>query len=145
MEPETEERFPKKETRRLMELLRFLARTLEVSNAALARNAEVPLASLVRYFHGTGEPKMEFLLAVVQALGLEVREFFELAYPGPTAPSAALTRVANVLNQLPCKSPELPTVQPKPETAPLSREELKALLDDFLRELNEIVKPQQRT
>ncbi|HEX7183822.1 MAG TPA: helix-turn-helix transcriptional regulator [Thermoanaerobaculia bacterium] len=142
MKPKAEKRSAGEETRRLMELLRFLARTLDVSNAALARKAEVPLASLVRYFHGTGEPKVEFLLAVVQALGLEVREFFELAYPSPAAPTAARTKVAKLLNQLqPGSSPELPTVEPKPETPPLTREELQGMLDDLRRELSEILKP----
>ena len=52
------------EAMQLMELIRFLARTLGFNNAKLSRRAKVPLATLVRYFKGEGEPKLEFLLSM---------------------------------------------------------------------------------
>jgi transcriptional regulator with XRE-family HTH domain len=64
-----------------MDLLRTLARAMGYSNAALARRANVSLASLVRYFKGDAEPRLDFVLAVVRAIGLEVREFLRAGLP----------------------------------------------------------------
>jgi DNA-binding phage protein len=88
------------EVRQLMDLLRTLARTMGYSNAALARRADVSLASLVRYFKGEAEPRLEFVLAVVRAVGLDVREFFEMAYPEREAPTAARQRIEKILGPI---------------------------------------------
>src|ERR1700710_556892 len=111
--------------RQLMELLRPLARARGFSNAALARDANVALASLVRYFKGDAEPRLDFVLAVVRAIGLDPREFFEMAYADRETPSASrqsLDRIlgpirpGKVLESPPPKEPE-----PKPEVVPLQR------------------------
>lgn len=72
---------PREEAWRLIDFVRFLARLLEITNTELARRSGVPRATLVRYFSGKGEPTIELLLTLVTALGLEPREFLELAYP----------------------------------------------------------------
>lgn len=136
------------EVRQLMELVRVVARTLGFSNAALARRANVPLASLVRYFKGEGEPKIEFLLAVLRALGMEPREFFMLAYPALAKPSDALARVERILG--PIRPGQLlePAPPPKPEPpaepAPLPRQDIERMLEDLRRDVRELLENQAR-
>jgi DNA-binding phage protein len=135
------------EAHRLIELLHTLARVLGLSNAALARRADVSLASMNRYFKGDAEARLDFVLAVVRAVGLEVREFFELAYPKPEAPTATYQKVATLLKPIQpgraLESPRVPDPKPGPEGVPLRREEVEKMLDDFradfLRELREIL------
>lgn len=137
------EKSAQEQTRQLMELVRFLARTLGYSNAALARKADVPLASLVRYFKGEGEPKVEFLLAVIQALGLEVREFFELAYPDPSGVSEARAKVDRILRQVRPGRLLEPEPPPKPEPPAErmlpTREEIQKMLDELRRDVQVIM------
>lgn len=127
------------EAMQLMELIRFLARTLGFNNAKLSRRAKVPLATLVRYFKGEGEPKLEFLLSMVRTLGLDIREFFELAYPAPTGPSPARLKLERILQQIQPTRIESPS---KPESAPLSREDVEKMMDDLRRDVREIVTAQ---
>jgi AcrR family transcriptional regulator len=126
------------EAMQLMELIRFLARTLGFNNAKLSRRAKVPLATLVRYFKGEGEPKLEFLLSMVRTLGLDIREFFDLAYPAPAAPSAARLKLERILRQIQPSRLEVPP-PPKPEAASLSREDVEKMMEDLRRDMREIV------
>jgi hypothetical protein len=138
---------PSEEVRRLMDLLQMLARATGLKNAALARRADVPLASLNRYFRGDAQPRLDFVLKVVRAMRLEVREFFELAYPKTEAPTAAYQKVTTLFNPIRHgKAPESakpPEPEAAPEDAPLRREDVEMILDDFragfLRELREIL------
>jgi DNA-binding phage protein len=131
------------EVRQLMDLLRTLARTMGFSNAALARRANVSLASLMRYFKNEAEPRLDFILAVVRAIGLDVREFFELAYPEREAPTAARQSIDRILGPIrPGKvleSPPPKAPEPKPEVVPLQREEVERMLEDLRRDVREIL------
>ncbi|HJX27147.1 MAG TPA: helix-turn-helix transcriptional regulator [Thermoanaerobaculia bacterium] len=146
MEPEIEDEsearsgedsWAQAETRRLMELVRFLARTLGVNNSALARNANVPLATLVRYFKGEGEPKLEFLLAMVQALGLEVREFFELAYPDAPPLTPARAKIGRIMQAF---QPTRPAAPPPPaETSSLQRNDMEQMMERLRNDMRELL------
>ena len=129
------------EAMQLMELIRFLARTLGFNNAKLSRRAKVPLATLVRYFKGEGEPKLEFLLSMVRTLGLDIREFFELAYPAPAQPSASRLKLERILRQIqPTRLEIAPPPPPKPEpSSSLSREDVEKMMDDLRRDMRDIV------
>jgi DNA-binding phage protein len=134
------------EVQHLMDLLRTLARALGYSNAALARRADVALASLVRYFKGDAEPRLDFVLAVVRAIGLDVREFFEMAYPEREGPSAARQSIERILGPVrPGKVLESPPVrepEPKPEATPLRREDVERMLEDLRRDVRELLSGQ---
>jgi transcriptional regulator with XRE-family HTH domain len=140
------------EVRQLMDLLRTLARAMGYSNAALARRANVALASLVRYFKGDAEPRLEFVLLVVRAIGLDVREFFEMAYPERETPTEARQRLEKILGPIRpgrvLESP--PTREPGPlpevpsEATPLRREDIERMLDDLRRDVREIMESQSR-
>jgi len=136
------------EVRQLMDLLRTLVRAMGFSNAALARRANVSLASLVRYFKGEAEPRLDFVLAVVRAIGLDVREFFELAYPEREAPTAARQKIERILGPVRpgrvLESPPPREPEPKPEAAPLRREDVERMLEDLRRDVREILERQTR-
>lgn len=129
------EGIPSPESHRLMQLIRSLAGIMGFSNAALARRAGVSLATLNRNFKGDAEPRLKVVLAVVPVLGLEVREFFELAYPGSKAASAARQKIEWLFRQpdLPGEAPKSP--QAKQPEAPLQRKEAEKMLEDFRRDL----------
>lgn len=129
------------EAMQLMELIRFLARTLGFNNAKLSRRAKVPLATLVRYFKGEGEPKLEFLLSMVRTLGLDIREFFELAYPAPAQPSASRLKLERILRQIqPSRLEIAAPPPPKAETSSsLSREDVEKMMDELRRDMRDIV------
>jgi DNA-binding phage protein len=138
------------EVRQLMDLLRTLARALGYSNAALARRGDVSLASLVRYFKGEAEPRLDFVLAVVRAIGLDVREFFELAYPERDTPTPARQRIETILGPIRpgrvLESPPPREPEPKPDVPPLRREDVERMLEDLRRDVREIMESQaQRT
>jgi transcriptional regulator with XRE-family HTH domain len=131
------------EARQLIGIVRVMACTLGVSNAALARKANVPLANLVRYFRGDGEPKVEFLLAVVRALGLDPREFFELVYPELPAPTASRVKIEKILHPLRLSAaPESPA--PEPETGLLQREDIERILEQLRQDVRELVSQQMK-
>jgi AcrR family transcriptional regulator len=131
------------EAMQLMELIRFLARTLGFNNAKLSRRAKVPLATLVRYFKGEGEPKLEFLLSMVRTLGLDIREFFELAYPAPEGPSQSRLKLERILRQIqPGRLTEAPAAakpEAKPEPTSFSREDVEKMMDDLRRDMRELL------
>jgi transcriptional regulator with XRE-family HTH domain len=136
------------ETRQLMDLLRTLVRTMGYSNAALARKADVSLASLMRYFKGEAEPRLEFVIAVLRAIGLDVREFFELAYPEREEPTAARQKIDRILGPIRpgrvLESPPPREPEPTAEATPLRREDIESMLEDFRRDMREIMASQSR-
>jgi len=111
------------EMARLMELLRTIVRMLGYTNRDVERRAGLNHATAVRYFRGEGEPKLEFVLAVVSAIGLEHWEFFDIAYPKRQETSVSGQKLRRLLNQL------VPTA-PKPvEKPPLQGRDLEAILE----------------
>lgn len=143
---ESPEAPPSGEVQQLMDLLRTLARAMGFSNAALARRADVSLASLVRYFKGDAEPRLDFVLAVVRAIGLDVREFFEMAYPERAEPTAARQRIEKILGPIRpgriLESPPPKAPEPQPEVTPLRREDVERMLEDLRRDVREILEKQ---
>ncbi|HEX6898874.1 MAG TPA: helix-turn-helix transcriptional regulator [Thermoanaerobaculia bacterium] len=137
------------EVRQMVDLIRALARTLGYSNAALARKSGVPIASLVRYFKGEGEPKLEFLVAVMRAFGLGVREFFELAYPPMEAPSAAREKIERILGPIRpgrvLEPPEPPKPEPPVEVVPLQREDIERMLEELRRDVRELFEARSKS
>jgi DNA-binding phage protein len=124
------------EVRQLMDLLHTLARAMGFSNASLARQANVSLASLVRYFKGDAEPRLDFVLAVVRAIGLDVREFFEIAYPARATPTEARRRIESLLG--PIRREQLFERQRAPGSPPLTSEDFERSMGDLRREVREL-------
>jgi len=125
--PEVDQNGTQEEMARLMELLRTIVRMLGFTNRDVERRAGLNHATAVRYFRGEGEPKLEFVLGVVKAIGLEYWEFFELAYPERSEPSASGQKLRRLLDQLvPSRTPAEPSLRGK---------ELEEMIDELRREV----------
>lgn len=117
----------KGETARLMELLRTVVRLLGYTNRDVARRAGLHQVTAAKYFRGEGEPRLDFVLAVLKAIELQPWEFFDFAYPERGEPSEAGRRVRNLLSQF---TPVIAREKP-----PLQGRELEELLEKLQREL----------
>ena len=121
------------EMARLMELLRTIVRMLGYTNRDVERRAGLNHATAVRYFRGEGEPKLEFVLAVVSAIGLEHWEFFDIAYPQRQERSAQGQRLRRLLNQL------VPSSVKPAEKPALQGKEMEAMLEEMRNSLRTLV------
>jgi len=123
--PQVDQTAIQSEMARLMELLRTIVRMLGYTNRDVERRAGLNHATAVRYFRGEGEPKLEFVLGVVKAIGLEYWEFFDIAYPQRQEPSASGQKLRRLLNQL------VPSSARPEEKPALKGKELEAMLEEM--------------
>jgi transcriptional regulator with XRE-family HTH domain len=150
MSPRREEHDPvRQETERLMEMLRIFVRTLGFGNTEIARRSKIPHANVGRYFRGEARVPLDFIIAVVHALGLEFSEFFELAYAEqPSEPTEARRKIERILSILPVRrvvraepagtAPPEPVPQPQPQ-----RPDIEKLLEDLRKEVNAMLDARQ--
>lgn len=126
----------KDEVRRLVDLLQTLIRMLGVSNREIERRLGLNHATVNRLLNGQIEAKLELMLGVSRAIGLEYEEFFAFAYPGRLVPkpeSEAARKIRSMLEDLrPGAGPE----QRKAGPGPLERAEL---FEDVKRAVREIM------
>jgi transcriptional regulator with XRE-family HTH domain len=115
------------EIRELLDFLRILTRALGFNDAALARKADIPLSTLLRAFKGETEPKIGLVFAIVRALGLSIREFFELAYPEEEEPSQARLQIERALGRVRTSRPKAKAPE-RPEGL-ISMEEVELILE----------------
>ena len=135
-EPEVIEGRAEAETRRLMELFGTLSRLLGYSNREIERRAGLTHSWASKVFMGEAEPKVDLLLKVIEAIGLDYGEFFELAYGDrrkrPTEAAQRIRRMLEGLQPSPLfGTPEAPAR--KEEGAPDSWEEMEKKLEERLR------------
>ena|SRR5687768_11884802 len=130
---EVDQNGAQEEMARLMELLRTIVRLLGFTNRDVERRAGLNHATAVRNFRGEGEPKLEFVLAVVKAIGLEYREFFELAYPERREPSDSGLKLRRLLSQF------APAAARPAEKPPLQPQELEERLEEIRRDIRTLV------
>ena len=85
-----------------MELFGTLARLLGYSNREIERRANLNHAWASKVFQGQAEPKLELLLKIIEAVGLDYGEFFDLAYGDrrQARPTEAAQRIRRMLEGL---------------------------------------------
>ncbi len=99
----------KEEVDRLLNVLRIVARLLGLSNREIERRLGLTPSYVSRLFAGAIELKVEHILSIVRAVGLEPWEFYELAYPRRAdAPSEAYRSIHSLLGGLQAPLPDLP-------------------------------------
>jgi transcriptional regulator with XRE-family HTH domain len=149
MSPKRDVKDPvRQETERLMEMLRIFVRTLGYGNVEIARRTKIAHANVGRYFRGEARVPLEFVIAVVKALGLEYSEFFELAYADrPAEPTEARKRIERILEVLPARrQAPVPAQEPEPpeeEEAPPPRVDVEKMLEDLRREVSALLDARQ--
>jgi len=93
----------KDEVRRLLDVLQTLMRMLAVSNREIERRLELKHGTVSRLLNGQIEAKLEVVLGVARALGLDYEELFSFAYPDRPVPrpeSEAARRIRSMLEDL---------------------------------------------
>ena len=155
MSPKREEHDPvRQETERLMEMLRLFVRALGYGNTEIARRAKIPHANVGRYFRGEARVPLDFIIAVVRAIGLEFSEFFELAYAElPSEPTDARKKIERILSILPMRRvvqaeaaeplKPLRPAAPQEPLPPLPRPEIEKMLENLRREVNALLDARQ--
>lgn len=129
----------KEEVRRLLDVLHTLMRMLAISNREVERRLDLKHGTVSRLLNGQIEAKLEVVLGVARALGLEYEELFAFAYPDrpvPRTESEAARKIRSMLEDLrptgAAVKPELPS--------PLDRgerfQDLKMAVREILEEMD---------
>jgi transcriptional regulator with XRE-family HTH domain len=125
----------KDEVDRLMNVLRTTIRLLGLSNRDIERRLGLTPSYLSRLFGGYIELKVEHVLAIARAIGLQPAEFFELAYPRRAdPPSDAFRSIRTLLRDM--QPPEEPRPVPAaPPAETLSAEEIDRRIHESVRKV----------
>lgn len=118
------------ETQRLINVLKVSLRILGVTNREVARRMEMSPSYLSKLFSGGSEMRLDHVIRICRAIGIEPAEFFFMAYPVPprtATPSAA--RLREMLQHL------QPASAPPAEV--LNEEKMQQILKETLERLVE--------
>jgi transcriptional regulator with XRE-family HTH domain len=118
------------ETQRLVNLLKVSLRILGISNREIARRLEMSPSYVSKLFSGSSPLRVDHLISVCRAAGMEPAEFFALAYPQPaTKPSLTAARLRELLQSVSLPPP------PAKEPERLSQEQIQEMLKATLEQL----------
>jgi transcriptional regulator with XRE-family HTH domain len=93
----------KDEVRRVLDVLQMLMRILGVSNREVERRLELQHGTVSRVLNGQIEAKLEVVLGIGRAIGLEYEELVAIFYPnrpGPGPESDAARKIRTMLEDL---------------------------------------------
>jgi transcriptional regulator with XRE-family HTH domain len=125
---------PETESERLLELLRKAMRMLDVRHRELAKRLKVSPSYLSRLFNGGIDLKVEHLVRMINALGLQPSEFFRMAYPDTAVqPSRAAAALRGLLPDASAPLPSAPMFPAPPVT--LTAEEVERKIETTVRKL----------
>jgi len=120
------------ETERLVNLLRVCLKVLGVTNREVARRMGMSPSYVSKLFSGSSEMRLDHVIRVCRAAGLEPAEFFSLAYP--RQPSHGTTAAAKLRELLQTFQPPPPPQKPADALDEAKLEEmLKATLERMVR------------
>jgi len=115
------------ETQRLLNLLKITLRILGVTNREVARRLGISPSYISKLFSGVSELRLDHVVRICKAVGLEPGEFFSLAYPRQTSSSAAATQLRDLLQTI--QLPPPPAPKPKRE---IDDDQLQAVVKETL-------------
>lgn len=118
------------ETDRLVNLVKVSLRILGISNRELARRLEMSPSYVSKLLSGSSEIRLDHVIRICKATGLDPAEFFGLAYPVRPVPTATGTRLRSLLQG---SDPVPPP--PPPSTKVFSEEQVQEMLQAALARL----------
>jgi transcriptional regulator with XRE-family HTH domain len=90
------------ETQRLIDLLRVSLKILGVTNRELARRLGMSPSYISKLFSGGSEIRLDHVIRICRAIGIEPAEFFTFAYPRqPSSGTATAARLRELLQHTP--------------------------------------------
>jgi hypothetical protein len=122
----------KDEVRRLLDVLQTLMRMLAISNREVERRLELQHGTVGRVLSGQIEAKLEVVLGIARAIGLEYEELFAIFYPGRPGPrpeSDAARKIRSMIEDL----------RPQPARAAKAPADPAELFQDVKRAVREIL------
>ena len=117
------------ETQRLVNLLKVSLRILSVSNRELARRLGMSPSYVSKLLSGASELRLDHVVRICKATGLEPGEFFALAYPVRPSPTSTGLRLRTLLQGSP------PPPPPSPPAKVFSEEQVQQMLQAALAKL----------
>lgn len=117
------------ETQRLINVLKVSLRILGVTNREVARRMEMSPSYLSKLFSGASEIRLDHVIRICRAIGLEPAEFFTMAYPLPPRSS---TVTASKLREMLQHGRPAP---PPPPAEVFDEEKIKQMLKETLERL----------
>jgi len=119
------------ETQRLINLLKVSLKILGVTNREVARRMEMSPSYISKLFSGSSELRLDHVIRICRAAGLEPSEFFSLAYPRrPMGGTAAAAKLRELLQSM--DPPPPPPPNPEALSGPQIQEMLTATLEKML-------------
>lgn len=119
------------EVARLLNVLRTAMKVLGVTNREVEKKLGLSYGYLSRLFAGSIDLKMDHILDICQAVGLQPAEFFHLAYPRlPSPGTSAAARLRDVLQGF-----QPPNAAADTPSGGISREEVERMMEDSLKKL----------
>jgi transcriptional regulator with XRE-family HTH domain len=131
------------EVRRILDVLRTLSRMMGISNREVERRLHLHPSFLTRLYSGQVEAKLEVVLGIARAIGLEYPELFDLLYPerpNPDRWSAAAQRIHGMLEGLHpprVQAGAVPGPQPREAAASSDTEAIRDVVRQVLTEVLE--------
>jgi transcriptional regulator with XRE-family HTH domain len=123
------------EVKRLLNILRTSIRLLGLTNREIERRLGLTPSYVSRLFAGAIELKVEHVVAIARAMGLQPWELFELAYPRRSDPPSEPFRAIRGLLRDMQPTSEPAAAQPAGFTAEEIEEKIQASVRKVLREL----------
>lgn len=109
------------ETQRLVDLLKVSLKILGITNREVARRMEMSPSYISKLFSGSSELRLDHVIRICRAAGMEPAEFFSLAYPRPpVGGTPAAEKLKDLLQNV--HAPQLKAV------APLDEDQLEKML-----------------
>jgi transcriptional regulator with XRE-family HTH domain len=118
------------ETQRLVNLVKVSLRILGVSNRELARRLEMSPSYVSKLLSGASELRLDHLVRICKATGLEPGEFFALAYPVRSSPTPTGLRLRSLM-----QGHHQPPPPPPPANKVFSEEQVQEMLQAALAKL----------
>jgi transcriptional regulator with XRE-family HTH domain len=119
------------EVGRVLNVLRTSIRLLGLTNREIERRLGLTPSYVSRLFAGAIELKMEHVVSISRAMGLQPWEFFELAYPRRSdPPSEPFRAIRNLLRDM---QPAQDQAAPQPST--LTTAEIEEKIQDSVRKV----------
>lgn len=116
------------ETQRLINVLKVSLRILGVTNRELARRMGISPSYLSKLFSGGSEMRLDHVIRICRAIGLDPAEFFTMAYPlPPKSSSVTASRIKEILQH------GLP--EPPPRADVLDEKRIEKMLEETLARL----------